>query len=194
MLHSIGHVQQSGTVANDDNPSWQAAWRLFSGDVAYVWHASLHSSVVLADLESAGFEHRAQLIWRKQQFAISRGHYHWQHEPCWYAVRKGRPSRWAGDRTQSTVWDVANLLRDTDDGKTGHGTQKPVEIMARPIRNHGATGDVVYDPFVGSGTTIVAAEQLGRRCVALEVDPRYCDVIVARWEALTGRLAERETT
>ena len=172
--------------------SWTAAWKLFEGDVAYVWHASLFSATVLADLQAAGFDHRCHLIWRKQQFAISRGHYHWQHEPCWYAVRKGKTARWVGDRKQSTVWDVDNLLRASDEEKTGHGTQKPVECMARPIRNHGAEGDVVYDPFVGSGTTLVAAEQLGRRCVALELDPAYCDVAVSRWEKLTGETAERQ--
>ena len=105
-------------------------------------------------------------------------------------VRSGKTARWVGDRSQSTVWDVDNLLRASDEEKTGHGTQKPVECMARPIRNHGEAGDIVYDPFVGSGTTLVAAEQLGRRCVALEVDAAYCDVVVERWEALTGKTAE----
>ena len=130
---------------------------------------------------------RSQIIWRKQQFAISRGHYHGRHEPCWYTVRQGKTARWCGDRKQSTVWDVENLLRASRDGKTGHGTEKPVEVMARPIRNHGAPGDVVYDPFAGSGTTLIAAEQLGRRCVAIEIDPAYCDVIVARWEAAVAK-------
>ena len=95
------------------------------------------------------------------------------------------------DRSQSTVWDVANLLRADRDEKTGHGTQKPVEVMARPMRNHGGPGDVVYDPFAGSGTSVVAAQQAERRCVAVELAPGYCDVAVARWEKLTGHRAER---
>jgi DNA modification methylase len=127
------------------------------------------------------------VIWRKPRFIISRGHYHWQHEPCWYAVRKGGSAKWCGDRSQSTVWDIA--LKDGGED-TNHSTQKPVECMARPIRNHGGKDDDVYDPFLGSGTTIIAAEQLGRRCYGLELSPAYCDVIVARWEKLTGRKAE----
>src|SRR5204862_510401 len=91
----------------------------------------------------------------------------------------GRHRLACGDATQSTVWDIPNLLRVAAEEKTGHGTEKPVECMARPMRNHGAAGDVVYDPFVGSGTSLVAAEQLDRSCVALELDPRYCDVVVA---------------
>ena len=75
-----------GTVTNDDRADWTAAWRLFPGDIAYVWHAGLHAATVASNLETAGFELRAQVIWFKQHFALSRGHYHWRHEPCWYAV------------------------------------------------------------------------------------------------------------
>jgi DNA modification methylase len=132
---------------------------------------------------------RTQIIWRKPRFVISRGHYHWQHEPAWYAVRPGGSAKWRGDRSQSTVWDIAQ--RD-DTGETKHGTQKPVECMRRPIRHHGGKGDDVYDPFVGSGTTIIAAEQLGRRCFAMEISPGYCDVVVQRWEQFTGKNAERQ--
>jgi len=186
----LGETTSTGKVKNDDNPSWLAAWKLFQGDVAYVWHAGLYSHVVLADLEQAGLEMRSQIIWRKPHFAISRGHYHWQHEPCWYAVRKGRRSGWAGGRAQATVWDVA-AVAGTDEEKTEHGTEKPVECMARPMRNHGKKGDVVYDAFVGAGTSLSAAEQMERRCVAVELDPRWVDVSVARWEHLSGKTAER---
>lgn len=132
---------------------------------------------------------RAQIIWRKPRFAISRGHYHWQHEPAWYAVREGGGSaKWCGDRTQSTVRDIDAKDQDAE---TVHGTQKPVECMARPIRNHGGKGDDVYDPFVGSGTTLIAAERLGRRCFAMELSPAYADVCVTRWERFTGQKAQR---
>lgn len=177
-----------GKVRNDDRVDWTEAYRLFPGDVAYVWHAGRFAGDLAANLHTAGFDIRAQIIWRKPAFAISRGHYHWQHEPCWYAVRTGRTSKWVGDRSQSTVWDVSNKIEN----RTEHGTQKPIECMARPIQNHGGKADAVYDPFLGSGTTLMACEQLGRRCFGLELDPRYCDVIVARWEKATGRKAVLE--
>ena len=98
-----------GAVANDDRVDWTAAWSLFPGDVAYVWHAGLHAGAVAAHLMAAGFELRSQIVWVKQHFALSRGHYHWQHEPAWYAVRRGASAHWCGDRTQRTVWDLPNL-------------------------------------------------------------------------------------
>jgi DNA modification methylase len=122
---------------------------------------------------------------------IGRGAYHWQHEPCFYAVREGATAGWIGDRKQSTVWEVPNVHRTrgtSDDMITDHGTQKPVEVMARPIRNH--TGDV-YEPFSGSGSTLIAAEQLGRRCYAMEIEPKYVQMAIERWQAYTGGHAER---
>jgi DNA modification methylase len=173
-----------GTVLNDDRADWHAAWALFPGDIAYVWHGALHASLVEESLKASGFLTRSQIIWDKGRLIISRGHYHWRHEPCWYAVRKGRTARWAGDRKQMTVWQFPHRRSET-----GHGTQKPLEAMRRPILNHTVPGDRVYDPFVGSGTTIIAAEELGRICHAIELDPVYVDVAVRRWEALTGRTA-----
>jgi len=184
----VNDSDRMGKVTNDDRVDWTAAYNLFPGDVAYVWHASYFTVDVGLNLRQAGFAIRASIIWRKPSLVLSRGHYHWQHEPCWYGVRKGRAARWCGDRTQSTVWDIA---RNDGTGETVHGTQKPVECMARPIRNHGGKGDDVYDPFLGSGTTLIACEQLGRQCLGLEVDPGYCDVIVARFENVTGKKAER---
>lgn len=178
-----------GKVMNDDRVDWTQAYSLFPGHVAYVWHADRHASDVVLNLNSAAFEMRCQLIWVKSNFAIGRGHYHWGHEPCWYAVRKGGSAKWCGDRTQSTTWNIAKPSKS----ETGHSTQKPVECMARPIRNHGEKADDVYDPFLGSGTTLIAAEQLGRKCYGMEISPQYCDVIVARWEALTGKKATLQT-
>lgn len=173
-----------GTVLNDDRCDWREAWRLFPGDIAYVWHGALNGSAVEASLIAEGFLIRSQIIWDKGRLIISRGHYHWRHEPCWYAVRKGRTARWAGDRRQTTVWQVPHRRSET-----GHGTQKPVEIMRRAILNHSRPGDRVYDPFVGSGTTIIAAEETGRFCHAIELDPIYVDLTVRRWEAFTGARA-----
>lgn len=181
-------------IKNDDRVDWSAAWSLFPGDVAYIWHASWFIREVSTSLEDCHFQLRSLIIWAKQHFTFSRGHYHWQHEPCWYAVRKGKTAHWSGDRTQSTIWDIQNhnpMGGKQDDENTKLSAQKPVECMLRPIRNHGAKGDLIYDPFVGSGTTIIACEQASRRCVAIEIDPIYCDVTVARWEKFTGKKAER---
>jgi DNA modification methylase len=192
----LGEQRQTGLVQNDDRVDWTAAYRLFPGDVAYLWHAGVHAAEVAAGLESCGFRIRAQIIWVKQHFALSRGDFHWGHEPAWYAVREGKSSNWCGDRKQSTVWQVPNLNPfggSKEDVATGHGTQKPVEIMRRPILNNTRSGDIVYDPFLGSGTTLMAAELTGRICLGLEIDPSYVDVIVRRWQASTGDKAVLET-
>jgi DNA modification methylase len=191
----LGQQRQTGKVANDDQTDWTAAYKLFTGDVAYVWHAGIHASEVANGLKNAGFEIRAQIIWSKQHFAMSRGHYHWRHEPCWYAVRKGKRSNWCGDRTQSTVWEVPNLNPmggDRNEKATGHGTQKPVELMRRPIVNHTKRGDVVYDPFLGSGTSMMAAELTDRTCYGIDIDPRYIDVSILRWQDFNGNDATLE--
>lgn len=177
--------RSTGAVTNDDRFDWSDALRLFPGDVAYVWHAAGKAVETAQSLTSLGFERRAQIIWAKQHFAISRGHYHWQHEPCWYAVRKGRTGQWLGDRKQSTLWEVPNASAfggSDDDGKTVHSTQKPVEVMRRPILNHTKPGEAVYDPFLGSGSTVIAAEHTGRIAYGLEIEARYIDVIVQRWQ------------
>ena len=102
---SISTSSKLGKVANDDRADWREAWALFPGSVAYVWHAGRYASTVQDSLEASGFEVRSQIIWAKDRFALSRGHYHWQHEPCWYAVRKGT-ANWTGDRKQSTLWQI----------------------------------------------------------------------------------------
>lgn len=181
----INKSQRTKEIANDERASWLETWHLFTGDVAYVWHGALHAKVVEADLEAAGLQLRSQIIWNKPTIIIGRGNYHWKHEPCLYVVRKGRTASWLGGRKQSTVWDIAGkqAIAANDDAQTMHSTQKPLECMARPMRNH--DGDV-FEPFCGSGTTLIAAQKLGRRCYALELDRGWCDVIVERWRALTG--------
>lgn len=173
-----------GKVENDARADWREAWALFPGAVAYVWHAGRHAAEVQQSVEAVGFEIRCQIVWTKTVFAIGRGDYHWQHEPCWYAVRKGKRGNWQGDRKQSTVWPI-----DHRKSETGHSTQKPIECMKRPIENNSAPGDAVYDPFLGSGTTLIAAEMTGRRCYGMEISPAYCDVIVKRWQEFTGKTA-----
>jgi DNA modification methylase len=175
--------------ASDGKADWTKVWELFPGDVAYAWHAGRHASVVQSSLEVAGFEMRSQIIWAKTRLIISRGDYHWQHEPCWYAVRKGKKGHWAGSRSQTTLWTIEHAKSET-----GHSTQKPVECMKRPIENNSKPGDAVYEPFRGSGTTIIAAEMTGRRCYAIELNPAYVDVAVRRWEDFAGRVATLEAT
>ncbi len=103
--------------------------------------------------------------------------YHWQHENCWMAVRKGHGSHWRGSRTQSTLWSVPSLnpfgRRNAEEMPTGHSAQKPVELMRRPILNHLESGEIVYDAFLGSGTTLIAAEMNERICYGLEIEPKY---------------------
>lgn len=180
---------RSGQVTNDDRAGWSEAYSLFCGAVAYVWNGDKTAVEFAIDLMSCNFDVRNQIIWKKPAIVISRGSYHWQHEACWYAVRKGCAAKWCGDRSQSTVWDIGNHVNA--EGKNNHGTQKPVECMARPIRNHGTKSDAVYDPFVGSGTTIIAAEQLERRSFSVELEPGYVDVCLERWENFTGKKAKK---
>ncbi len=187
-------TRQSGKFENDDRADWCEAWKLFPGDVAYVWHAGLRAAEVARSLEGCGFEIRAQIIWLKQHFSISRGAYHWRHEPAWYAVREGKPGHWHGGRKQDTVWEVPNFnpfggAETAEDEVTGHSTQKPVELMRRPIQNHTLKGDACYDPFLGSGSTLIAAESSGRTCYGIDLDPIYVEMAVLRWQRYTGRSA-----
>jgi DNA modification methylase len=189
-LLSTGKDRATGEVLNDEREHWRDAWSLFPGDVVYVWASDRKGHRVAVDLEQCGFEIRAMVIWRKNQFVVSRGHYHPQHEPCIYAVRKGGKGHWSGDRKQSTVWDIDKPHKS----ETGHSTQKPVECMRRPMENNSSPGQAVFDPFVGSGTSIIAAEQIGRACYAIELNPRYCDVSILRWQDATGHTAKLEAT
>ncbi len=179
-----GSSLAKGKVLNDDRADWREAWALFPGDVAYVWHGALHAAEVAGSLDAAGFAIRSQIIWDKTRLVIGRGDYHWQHEPALYCVRKGKPGHWAGGRNQTTVWAIPHRK-----SASGHGTQKPVECMKRPIENNSSPGQAVYEPFSGSGTTIIGAEMTGRSCHAIELSPAYVDVAIKRWQAFTGEEA-----
>jgi DNA modification methylase len=119
---------------------------------------------------------------------MGRGDYHWQHEPCWYAVRKR--GNWSGDRKQTTLWNVATGGQDAE---TEHATQKPVECMRRPMLNNSSPGQAIYEPFLGSGTTLIAAHSSGRVCLGIEIDPLFVDLAIRRWQAFTGENAIRES-
>lgn len=177
---------RTGKVLNDDRADWRSAWELFPGDVAYVWHGALQSIVVAESLKASGFGLRAHIIWAKERLVLGRGDYHWQHEPCWYGVREKAKGHWAGDRSQTTLWSISSGAQDME---TIHGTQKPVECMRRPMVNNSKPGDLIYDPFCGSGTTLIAAETAKRRCLTMELDPRYVDLAIRRWQSFTGQSA-----
>jgi DNA modification methylase len=200
-----------GKVLNDDRADWREAWALFPGSVAYVWHGGLHAGVVAESLAASGFGIRAQIVWVKTRLTLSRGQYHWQHEPAFYgvkgdedgwtpkdryeaehdlsayAVKMGSTADWRGGRKQSTVWFIEHLKSDT-----GHGTQKPIECMRRPILNNSSPGQAIYEPFSGSGSTLIACEITGRNCHAVELSPAYVDVAVLRWQKFTGGIATLE--
>lgn len=175
-----------GIVKNDNRADWRAAWALFPGDVAYVWCASTGSHIVADSLIASGFVLRSQIIWNKSSAAIGRSDYHWKHEPCWYVVRTGKNGRFNGDRKQTTVWDIAKPSKS----ETGHSTQKPIDCMLRPILNNSVEGDTIYEPFSGSGTTLIACEKSNRKCIAIELSPAYVDLAVKRWQSLTGKLPQ----
>lgn len=167
-----------GLVLNDNNADWSAAYALSPASVAYVWHQPGALQKTFAEsIEKSGFQIRATIVWAKSHFAISRGHYHGQYEPCFYAVKKGTNAGWIGDRKQTTLWEIDKPRKS----ETGHSTQKPVECMSRAIKNH--TGNI-HDPFLGSGTTMVAAHQLNRICYGMELEPKYCQIVIDRMRNL----------
>jgi DNA modification methylase len=188
-----GHTHT--TISGDTIMDWSHAFELVpSLQVAYVWHASRFTSEVLAGLQRIGFIHHQQIIWRKTQAALTRTHYWFNHEPCWYVRQKNAP--WFGKPGENTtVWDAASpkmIMGGSSETKEDHPTQKPIELMRRPILNHLRRGELVYDPFLGSGTTLAAAELTERVCYGLELDPKYVDVIVQRWQVLAGKQATLE--
>jgi DNA modification methylase len=182
----VNKSDKRGKIKNDERADWAAAWALFPGEIAYVWHGALHAGTVAESLSKTGFTIRSQIVWAKERLVMSRGDYHWQHEPCWYAVRK--KGNWTGDRKQTTLWTIPTGGQDAE---TKHSTQKPAECMRRPMLNNSDPGQAVYEPFLGSGTTLIAAQSTGRVCYGVEIDPLFVDVAIRRWQAFTGEAAHR---
>ncbi len=180
------------TISGDTRADWSEAFELVpSLQIAYVWHASVFTREVLNGLLRIGFLYPQQIIWNKGRTVLTRTHYWYQHEPCWYLRKKNAP--WFGKAGEnSTVWDSASpkfIMGGSDEEKFDHPTQKPVDLMRRPILNHTKRGELVYEPFLGSGTTLAAAEITERVCVGIELDPKYVDVVVGRWQTLSGKKA-----
>ena len=192
-INRLGKAQSDHLRGDDEGFDWADAFRMSKADVAYVWHGCLYGDKVQAQLQRAGFDVRQQIVWVKPQAPLGRAAYHWRHETCWYAVAKGKSAHWIGGRSQTTVWEAPSpkhIMSGSKDGKFDHPTQKPLLLSEIPIKNHLGLGGILYDPFGGSGSSLVACEKLGRRCLMMEIEPYYCDIIIERWEKYTGKVAE----
>ena len=154
------------------------------GAVFYIWHADSEGFNFRAACRECGWTVRQCLIWKKSSLVMGRQDYQWQHEPCLYGWKDGAGHLWASDRKQTTILEF-----DKPKKNDVHPTMKPVKLFDYQIRNNTKEKDVVLDLFGGSGTSIVACEQNGRICYTMELDPRYVDVIIDRWEKLTGEKA-----
>lgn len=188
------------------------------GGAFYVWHADSEGYNFRTACRNVGWQVRQVLIWNKNSFVIGRQDYQWKHEPCLYGWKDGAPHFFVDDRAQTTVLEdqpedlkklkkeeLLKILQEVLAGRTStsvlncdrptkseeHPTMKPVRLMALLIRNSSRLGETVLDSFGGSGSTLIACEQLGRKCRTVELDPKYCDVIIDRWEKLTGEEARR---
>ena len=185
-----------GKVVKNDSMS-DAAFRQFlvdvyitancflrPGGVFYIWHADSEGYNFRGAAHDIGWKVRQCLIWRKSSLVMGRQDYQWMHEPCLYGWTDGSAHYWASDRKQTTVMDFAKPSRNGE-----HPTMKPVDLFQYQMANSSKPGDTVLDSFGGSGTTLIAAERIGRKARLMELDPAYCDVIVKRWEDFTGNTA-----
>ena len=186
-----GH--RNTTLSGDTRVDWSEAFALVpSLTVGYVWHAGVHAAEVAQGLERIGFEIVAQVIWDKGLFAIGRSWYQWSHEPCWVVRKKGAKVPFRGSRDQATIWRVPSpkmIMGGSAEPRLDHPTQKALVLFETPIRNHLKAGEALYEPFCGSGTALIAAERTGARCYAMEIDPIYVKVALARWERFSGQAA-----
>jgi DNA modification methylase len=192
-VRTRGH--RNTTLSGDTRVDWSEAFALVpSLQVGYVWHAGVHADEVAAGLKAVGFEIVAQVIWDKGLFAMGRSWYHWSHEPCWVVRRSGAKVPFRGSRDQATIWRVPSpkmIMGGSNEPRLDHPTQKPLVLFETPIRNHLKAGEALYEPFSGSGTALIAAERTGTRCHAMEIDPIYVEVALARWERFSGQAAVR---
>ena len=200
----VGGTKQHLTIKNDTADGLRALLQrsfavvdpvLAAGAALYVAHPAGPGSVVFAEAFIAqGWRLHQTLVWVKSRLVLGHSDYHYRHEPILFGYKPGAPGRrgrgargWYGDNTASSVFEVPTPNRNAD-----HPTSKPVALIEPMLRNSSRTGEIVLDPFLGSGSTLIAAEQLGRRSFGIDLDARYCDVAVRRWEMLTGKTAELE--
>lgn len=190
-----GRVKRNKSIKNDDltgeslqqfleNAIRTALPHLTDNPAFYLWHPMLTQGTFFAAAAAADILIHRQIIWVKPSLILGRGDYHWRHELCFYGWIRGRRCPWLAGRDQHTIWEVGR------ESGTSHPTQKPVELFRRPIHNHLKSGELCYEPFAGSGSQFIACEQLGRRCFGCEIEPRYVQVCIDRWEAFTGKKAK----
>lgn len=191
----VGRTEDALTIENDSMPdaefrsflraAYEAAFAsLKPGGAFYIWHADSEGLNFRGAVHDCGQRVRQCLIWMKDRLVLGRQDYQWRHEPCLYGWKEGAAHEWHSDRSQTTVLEFERPAVNGD-----HPTMKPVALIAYLLRNSSAKGGAVFDGFLGSGTTLIAAEHLGRKCRGIELSPGYCDVIVKRWETLTGKKA-----
>jgi len=195
-----GKTKDALTIQNDDISDEQfrtflrdafltASTVMKAGAVFYIWHADSEGYNFRGACKDVGWTVRQCLIWKKSQLVMGRQDYHWKHEPCLYGWKDGAGHLWAADRKQTTILEFDKPSRNGE-----HPTMKPVGLFEYQMLNNTKGGDIVLDLFGGSGTTLIAAEKNGRVSCLMELDPRYCDVIVKRWEEFTGKQATLEST
>lgn len=191
-----GGTKDSLTIQNDNMSSeefreflrktFENAYEFMKeGASFYVWHSSREQVNFETSLNEAGLKVRQQLIWNKNSLVLGRQDYQWKHEPCLYGWKDGASHKWYNDRSQTTVMDFDRPTKNNE-----HPTMKPIDLISYQISNSTQKNDVVLDLFGGSGSTLIACEQLDRKCYMCELDPKYCDVIIKRWEAMTGKKAK----
>jgi len=186
-LPILNDDQSPGDFLNFITNTFTEIRKFVPGSPLYVCAPSMIDSYrILQGLINAGFHMQSQLIWKKEQFVLGRADYHWRHEIIWYGYDDTIPNHyWCGDRTQDTIWEVDRK----DKGSYTHPTQKPVELSRRALLNSSREGEIVLDPFAGSGTTLISCEQTKRICYSMELEPRFVDVTIERWENFTGKRA-----
>lgn len=191
----VGKTAEALKIKNDnmdDNQFYEFLRKVFEnmyivtkeGASIYVFHADTEGINFRKAFKDAGFKLAECLIWKKDCFVMGRQDYQWQHEPVLYGWKEGKAHYFINDRTQSTILEF-----DRPKQSTLHPTMKPIDLIAKLIKNSSKENDIILDLFGGSGSTIIAAEQLNRCCYTMELDPKYCDVIVKRWETLTNKEA-----
>jgi site-specific DNA-methyltransferase (adenine-specific) len=156
---------------------------LRKGGAIYVWHAPTETHNFIQQFLNAGFLFKSYIVWNKNNSTFGRSDYHWKHEPCIYGWLDGASHKWYGDRKQTTVWDIDRPSRSEE-----HPTMKPIPLCSKPLENSSKIGDIILDVFLGSGSTMVASHQLKRKCYGMELDPKYCQVIVDRMKKLDSSL------
>jgi DNA modification methylase len=192
----VGKTKDALKVTNDSMPDKEFRSFLVScfslaflhmkpGAAFYIWHADSEGFNFRGAVRDCEQKVRQCLIWAKDILVMGRQDYHWQHEPCLYGWKDGASHGWYNDRKQTTLLKFERPSRSAE-----HPTMKPVAMFAYLVGNSTTPQGLAYDPFLGSGTTLIAAEQLGRKCCGMEISPQYCDVIVKRWETLTGGKAK----